>query len=95
MNRKQYLLNKLAEEANEITKEALKGQAFGMDSVSPYNGKTNKENLIDELDDFLAIVKMLNCEYQLNYIPDGEKQMAKIAKVDKYYKIARDLGQIK
>jgi hypothetical protein len=53
----QYLLGKLAEEASEVAKEALKGQQFGTDS--DYQGKTNSELICSELIDVATIIYLL------------------------------------
>ncbi len=53
----QYLLSKLAEECQEVAKEALKGQQQGL--MSTHRGRTNQALLCDEILDFHAILHML------------------------------------
>lgn len=57
MNRIEHLLVILGEEASEVTKEAAKCLRFGADNH--YEGKTNRERLSEEINDFLAVVEML------------------------------------
>ena len=51
MNRLQYLLTKLAEEANEVGQIALKTQQFGVDEGMPGQPFTNAERTHQELND--------------------------------------------
>ncbi len=61
MNRLQYLLTKLAEEAAEIAQISLKTQQFGLDER--YNdGLSNKERCHQELDDLNGVIQLLNDE---------------------------------
>lgn len=61
MNRFQYLLSKLAEEAAEIAQIALKTQQFGQDEV--YECLSNIERVNVEFNDLLAVVELLNKEF--------------------------------
>jgi hypothetical protein len=54
MNLTQWLLVKLAEEANEMGKEALKGSQFGLDS--DFQGTTNAELITKEYNDLRAVI---------------------------------------
>lgn len=58
MNLTQYLLVKLAEEAGEVAKEALKASQFGLDST--HKGNFNARYLLDELMDLAGVVTMLD-----------------------------------
>lgn len=63
MNYKQYLLNKLAEEASEISQAAIKCALFGYQSKDPREldlGKTNIEKLLYELADLQAVIELLS-----------------------------------
>lgn len=88
MNRLEYLLTKLAEEAAEVSKDALKASQFGLNS--DYMGSTNREKLHAELNDLLAVTKMLNTEYDFGYITDYDNMVPKINKVDKYWSYIKD-----
>lgn len=59
MTRTEYLLTQLGEECAEVIQAASKIQRFGFESKSPYNGKTNRENLTQEIIDIMGIVDML------------------------------------
>ncbi|WOL24640.1 nucleoside triphosphate pyrophosphohydrolase [Yersinia phage fHe-Yen9-02] len=96
MNRKQYLLLKLSEEAVEVAKVAQKAMQFGMDSFNPSDVKreTNVANLHSELNDLLGIVNMLNEEFGFEYVINEQALLAKRDKVNKYYAVSQRLGQI-
>lgn len=94
MNRQQYLLGKLAEEASEIAQIALKAQQFGLDSVCPYNGETNKALLNKEYNDLWAVAWKLNVEFNTDILLDTDLLVNKEAKIEKFYKISVELGQV-
>ena len=94
MNRLQYLLTKLAEEATEIGQIALKTQQFSLDEICPNLPYSNKERCHQEVNDLLAIVEMLNREFNFGYIPDDGEIAAKINKVNKYYNYSIDCGMV-
>lgn len=96
MDREQYLLGKLAEEASEISQIALKTQQFGMDEV--YEEASNKERCHEELNDLLSIVKMLNVECNFDYRQPNinlDVYLKKVDKVNKYYNYSKELGRVK
>lgn len=86
MNRLQYLLGKLAEEASEVAKAALKAQQFGFNSWNPDNldAGSNATQLCVELNDVGAIVRMLNEEYKLGFEVSLEEMEDKRVRVNKY-----------
>lgn len=94
MDRIQFLLCKLSEEASEVAQIALKNQQFGLNQVWPEQSYSNKERAHQELNDLLAIVDMLNEESDFNYTPDKMEIEAKKVKVNKYYDKSITLGQI-
>lgn len=93
MNLIQHLLGKLAEEASEVGKIALKTQQFGMDEKMPSQPFTNAERIHQELDDLMAGIQMLN-ERGLGYTPNEQRIGAKIEKVTHYLKYSVDLGMV-
>jgi len=95
MTRLQLLLTKLAEECNEVAQMALKTQQFGLEERRPGQELTNLHRLHQELDDALAIVKMLNEEHEFNYSINKEAVEVKIRKVNKYAEYSRQLGYLK
>ncbi len=94
LNREQYLITKLAEEASEIAQIALKAQQFGMDEICPKLPESNKQRIHKELNDLLGVVEMLNTEYNFDYRPNDIEIAAKINKVNKYYGYSIDCGQV-
>ena len=59
-----YLLDKLQEEAAEVIQSVSKIRRFGEHNKHPERTTTNKQELITELEDFLAIVAALEyCKY--------------------------------
>lgn len=93
MNREQYLLTKLSEECMEIGKEALKIQQFGFNSYNPEEPNvSNKQRLINELNDLMAIIELLNEDTTLNYSPHDVDIAIKKDKVDKFYNLSSELG---
>lgn len=55
----QYLICKLQEEAAEVIQAVSKINRFGEQNSHPDRATTNKQELIQELEDFLAIVAVL------------------------------------
>ena len=55
----QKLLDKLQEEASEVIQAVSKIRRFGPDNTHPDRQQTNKQELIGELEDFLALVGAL------------------------------------
>jgi NTP pyrophosphatase (non-canonical NTP hydrolase) len=94
MNRKQYLLTKLAEEATEVAQIALKTQQFGMDEQCPGLQFTNKQRIHQELNDLITIVMMLNDEYGFDFMNDEDHIKNKKVKVNKYYQYSIQCGEV-
>lgn len=84
MNRLQYLLTMLSEEADEIGKLCAKSQRFGLNSVNPETGLSNHLAMHLELNDLMAIVGQLNKEFNLGFVEDENLKEAKIKKMAKY-----------
>lgn len=92
MTRLQFLLGKLAEEANEVGQMALKTQQFGLHEIYHVQELTNAERTHLELDDLMAIIHMLNTEFDFGYKTDRINVSKKIEKVNKYAKYSEELG---
>jgi hypothetical protein len=59
-----FLLDKLQEESAEVIQAISKIRRFGKDNQHPDRNTTNYEELVQELEDFLAIVAGLEaCKY--------------------------------
>lgn len=95
MNVEQFLLGKIAEEAGEIAKEALKAQQFGLESYHPDDPArvTNRERLISELNDLLAVVTMLEPNIHDLIQPGNYAQRDKVLKVNRYLRLSQELGR--
>lgn len=93
LNRKQYLLIKLAEEAAEVAQIALKTAQFGIFETSPTHPDDNATRCHAEIDDMMAIVAMLNDEFEFNYNGSYLAQRAKKEKVNHYYKYCVQIGE--
>lgn len=94
MNRFQYLLTKLAEEASEVSQIALKTQQFGASETMPGQNWTNVQRIHQELNDMLAIVGMLNSEYGFGFYQNEQQIQAKEEKVEKFFQYSKSLGQV-
>ena len=99
LTRYQYLLTKLAEEASEVAQIALKTQQFGADETCPGMNLTNTQRVHEELIDLLAIVGMLNKEFNFEFnltIEDSllDSIIAKQEKVNKYYRYSQDCNMV-
>ena len=60
MNLEQLILGKIAEEASEIAKAALKAQQFGLDDCDPATRVSNGDWLTAEYHDLQGMFAMLN-----------------------------------
>ena len=58
-NKIQYLICKLQEEAAEVIQAVSKINRFGEQNRHPDRATTNKQELVQELEDFLAILAVL------------------------------------
>lgn len=100
MDHRQHLLLKLMEECAEVSQRASKQMQFGRDEYQPNQAIpwTNSERLRDEINDLLAVVKMLE---EVGEIPkfdlkDFDKHLdMKRGKIRKYLKYSESLGMVK
>lgn len=58
-NKIDYLTSKLQEEAAEVIQAVSKIRRFGPDNSHPDRQTTNKQELVGEIEDFLAILAVL------------------------------------
>ena len=72
-----YLLDKLQEEAAEVIQAVSKIRRFGENNHHPDRITTNKDELITELEDFLAILAALEYSQYLNLKPSQQNILAK------------------
>lgn len=92
MNLAELYTIKLAEEASEVAKEALKSLQFGLDTVEPGQALTNRQRLHTELDHLLAVVEVLNTDYNLGFTSCPERKTFKKAKLIHYANVSRSCG---
>lgn len=93
MNYDQHAFLKLSEECNEVSMLCSKIIQFGLDSE--YEGKTNRERLIGELNDIMGCILNLRVVTDFDFIEDREAVWAKFEKMEHYKKISEQLGFIK
>ena len=93
MTREEHLLTIVAEECNEVAQRATKALRFSLEEREPGQEYSNKERLFQEFEDLIAAMKML-FPGELDKIPDSEKQLAKIKKVEKYLEYSDFLGTV-
>lgn len=67
----QHMLTKLAEEGSEISQIALKSVQFKLEEKRPEQPYTNKERVIQEINDLMGVIRVLNKEHNFGYVlPD-------------------------
>lgn len=93
MNPNVYYLIKLAEEASEVAKEALKTAQFGPLESMAGTGVDNYSRLRLELADLCACIEVLNERFGLDFIAHTRNSVisdhilnTKINKMEKWYK---------
>lgn len=97
MNKEEYILTCLIEECSEIQKCATKALRFGLNDKDPRkkDSLTNKEKLIDEINDCLAILDLLTDE---NILPknlvNSEKIQGKLDRIIAFASYSRKLGKL-
>ena len=95
MSNEQYLLNKLAEECNEVAQIALKTAQFGLSEMKPGQSLTNAQRIYEELNDVMGILKMLNDEViDFDYEVDSDAAYLKILKVAEFRSYSQQLGMV-
>lgn len=79
MNKLEYDMLMLIEEAAEIQQLASKVMRFGLHAIAPYDHivDNNKKLLEIEIGDFLAVLE------RLDYIDDKRVETARLAKIEK------------
>ena len=92
MNREQYLLCKLAEECEELGKDAFKGAIFGMDDLWE-DLPSSKDRILQEFSEIHAVMEMIflpETAVKLDYKTIGNK----IKKVEKYMEYSRERDRL-
>ncbi len=93
---KQYLLTCLSEECAEVVQRCTKALRFGLEEVQEGQLLDNRERLIYELNDILAVIELLE-EHGLDLSDIGNKEQIdkKKAKLYKYGKYSVSKGILK
>ena len=76
-----WLLDKLQEEAAEIIQAVSKIRRFGENANHPDRTTTNKQDLTNELEDFLAILAALEYTKYLDLVPHQPNILSKTHKL--------------
>ena len=98
MNKQEHLLTILGEEGAEIAQIVSKINRFGLEEVNVLepDGPDNRDRLVDELNDLLAVADLL---VEDGIIPShwqsAEKRSKKIEKVRRFMGYAEKIGTIK
>lgn len=92
----EHIIAILSEECDEVSQRALKALRFGVDDIQAGQELTNKERLIYELCDLMAVVEMLQ---EIDVLPSNifkrETIFKKKMKVAKYMEYAKGVGTLK
>lgn len=94
MDRLQLLLCKLAEEAAEVSQVALKAQQFGLSEKHADQNATNSHLIQKELTDLVAVVLMLNDEFEFGFELDEIAMNLKRHRINQYAKRSLALGHV-
>lgn len=76
-----FLLDKLQEEAAEVIQAVNKIRRFGENNKHPERSTTNKQDLVNELEDFLAILAALEYTKYLDLTPHQQNILHKTHKL--------------
>mgnify|MGYP000622133554 CR=1 FL=1 len=91
MNRLEHLTIVFAEECNEVSQALIKCLRFGFDDE--YNGVSNKDRLITEFSQLIAMRQMLEDE-GISIMADSEQMEDKVNKVEKYLLYSKEMGTL-
>jgi NTP pyrophosphatase (non-canonical NTP hydrolase) len=97
MNTTEHLLTCLSEECLEVAKDVSKSLRFGLTDVNVLqpDGPTNRERIVEELNDLMAVIKM--CEAHgiipLNWKSAGLQETKK-EKVERFMHYAASTGSL-
>lgn len=94
MTRTEHLLVCLAEEAAEIQQAVAKALRFGLDDGYPRTDRKNRNDIMREIADLIAVTEMLQEEKVLASPFVRFRISAKKAKVKKWLKYAKQQGTI-
>lgn len=95
MTRTEHLLTILAEECQEVAQRVSKALRFGLTEVQPGQSLTNAERVVYELNDLLAVWRMLRLERLLPCILEDNAMIeAKVRKVETFLQFSAARGLV-
>lgn len=94
MNKREYLLTKLAEECLEVAQRATKALCFGAEEVQPGQELNNIERLNLEWNDLHATQELLAEECGIELYRDTSLVIAKREKIRKFMDYSRQCGTL-
>lgn len=98
MTKGEYLLVCVVEECAEVQKEAMKCLRFGMDNCLSSDAPANKQLLLTEMMDLVAVIDMLSSEFPTMRETEDEVVekfiQEKKAKVEKFMEYSRSIGRV-
>lgn len=97
MDKRDWLLIKTAEECAEVQVRISKFIQFGRDEVQPGQDQTNGERLRFEVMDLLVLITLLQSSNAIRLIDEmdlNEHVQMKTAKLERYYALSEQLGQV-
>lgn len=93
MNRTEHLLTCLGEECAEVAQRVSKALRFGLDEIQPGQDQTNAQRIVEELDQVLAVARILEIEQVLpRTCADAAVVNHKLEKIERFMAISREQG---
>lgn len=94
MNKIDYLLVCLMEEAAEIQQAAAKALRFGLSNHHPERNTTNCIELSKEIGDLNAVVELLNKEHSIDASEMIRSALQKADKAERFMGVSRKCGRL-
>ena len=91
MNRQEHLQVIAAEECAELAQRLSKATRFGMNECQPGQERDNRQRIIDEYNDLVAVLEMAGFPLQ---VIDGRALDAKREKVERFLRYATACGTV-
>ena len=91
MTRDEHLLTIAAEECVEVAQQLTKALRFGMEEVQPGQELTNRQRIIAEFTELVAVLEMAGFPLQ---VVNGRVIDAKVAKVEHFLKYSAECGRL-
>lgn len=92
MNRQDHLMTQAMEECAEVAQRLSKAMRFGLEQMQSDQPQTNRERIIDEYNDLIAVMDMAG--FSLLKIVNPRAIIAKKDKVERYLDKSRRLGTL-